>query len=132
MLKSQYTKLCILNVIFYAFYYIGLSWEEVNIEPGGYGGFFGFSVLPAFLVFHIFYGCYSYAKTKNIVLPNVMLFVFVIAFQILRTLQRDKDVLITNIVMFACFFVGISVAFGLLTKFIYWLKSRKSNDTEDC
>ena len=71
-------------------------------------------------------------KTKNIVLPNVMLFVFVIAFQILRTLQRDKDVLITNIVMFACFFVGISVAFGLLTKFIYWLKSRKSNDTEDC
>ena len=130
MLK-QYIKLFIITNVFFLIYAIGITWEEIKAEPGidYYGGFFTWTFLPAVLFFLILYGCYSYVKTKRIILPNLLLmfllifyfcWIFCMTPRAPKTFDGDY---ILEALTWSPVFIGVSVLFGLLVKFVWRLKN---------
>lgn len=126
MLK-QYIKLFAIVNVFFVFYTLGIILEKSQSSGGYYGGFFAFTFLPAVLFFIILYGCYSYVRTKNIILPNLLLLIlmclyyFGIFYLDLLGNRSFDDFGFTALKMsLPC--VGISVLCGLIIKFTSWLK----------
>lgn len=126
---KRYIKLTILLVAFFLFYALGFICEKAQIEPGEayYGGYFTLSFLPSLLVFLIFYGCYSYATIKRIIVPHLLLLCFLLPYCFWMWIPSRDHNPFYNFILLALLFVGVSAVFSLLTKFICWLKHKKKD-----
>lgn len=136
---KQYIKLFVLINTFFLFYALGITWEKSQVDPGTgyYGGFFAWTFLPAMLFFLVLYGCYSYLRTKKIILPNLLLLLFVylyflwIFYSGLLSTNSFDDAGLTLLIQ--CLpFVTISVFCGLIVKLVLWLKTRISKNDYGC
>lgn len=135
-MKKQYIKLIVSNSVFFLIYIVGLIWESQFEDARNYGGPFALSLYPVLLVYLIFYGCCSYAKTKKIIVPNLLLLFFLIVYfcwmfylsPLSNGTTRIND--IPEIVLLSGLFTGISVVFSLLTKLIYYSINRKQKRNE--
>lgn len=131
-MKKQYLLLFVLNLCFCSTYLIGFCWENQFPDARQYGGPFIWSFVPVFLLYLIFYGCFSYVKTKKLIIPNCLLLLFSISFFLCWTLIRigvSEPFLGSNLLR--CFPAGvippgISLLCGLLTKLIYYLRKKNS------
>lgn len=132
---KQYIKLFVLINAFFLFYALGITWEKSQVAPGAgyYGGFFAWTFLPAMFFFLALYGCYSYVKTKKIILPNLLLLLFICLYYFwifylgLLSTNTFDDVGFT--LLTKCLpFVGISVFCGFIVKLVLWLKTRMPKD----
>ena len=130
-MKKQYSILFSLNLCFCIIYLIGFNWENQFPDARLYGGPFILSFVPAFLLYLVFYGCFSYVKTKKLIIPNCLLLFLLILFFLCWTVIRigiPKMILLSN--LFKCLAasfisVGLSLSFGLLTKFMCYLRKNK-------
>lgn len=136
---KQYIKLFVLINTFFLFYALGITWEKSQVDPGTgyYGGFFAWTFLPVMLFFLVLYGCYSYLRTKKIILPNLLLLLFVylyflwIFYSGLLSTNSFDDAGLTLLTQ--CLpFVTISVFCGLIVKLVLWLKTRISKNDYGC
>ena len=130
-MTNIYIKLGTLSGVVFLVGYIILNLEASYTQPGGYGGYFSLSYPLVLFSYYVFYGCFSYIKTKRVLLSNLLLLLISVAFWILNSPRMTADV-IGEAVSISFMFCGVSFAFSLLTKLICWLKNRKSNNTEDC
>ena len=135
---KQYIKLFVITNSVLLFYALGVTWEDAQVEEGVdyYGGFFNLTFVIAILFFTAIYGAYSYAKTKSIILPNLMLLVHLVFYWswVLCFVPRSKKTFDAKFLIDTSIgslrLVGISVFFGLLTMLIIWVSKRKSQQTE--
>lgn len=130
---KQYIKLFIIINAFFLFYVLGITWEKSQVTPGTgyYGGFFAWTFLPAMFFFLVLYGCYSYAKTKKIILPNLLLMILIPIYYFwifyLGLLSRKSFLTVDYSFLTKCLsFVGISVLCGVIIKLVLWLKNLKA------
>lgn len=131
MLK-QYIKLFAVINVFFLIYVLGIAWEEAQSSGGYYGGFFAFSFFPALFFFVVLYGLYSYSRTKSIILPNLLLLIFMclynfVLFYLDLLGKRPFYDLGFTALKISLPWVGISVLFGLITKFVLWIKQSKQS-----
>lgn len=136
---KQYIKLFVLINAFFLFYALGIAWEKSQVDPGAgyYGGFFAWTFLPAMFFFLVLYGCYSYVKTKKLILPNLFLLLFICFYYFwifylgLLSTNSFDDVGLT--LLTKCLpFVGISVLCGLIAKLVLWLKTKMAKNDNSC
>ncbi len=130
-MKKQYTILSILTMCFYSIYLMGFNWENQFPDARQYGGPFILSFVPAFLLYLVFYGCFSYIRTKKLIIPNCLLLLLSILFFVCWTFIR----LGISRLVFSSYFpkclvagfipVSISLLFGLLIKFVYYFRKNK-------
>ena len=134
-MKKQYIKLVVLNSTYFILYTTGLIWESKFEDAKNFGGPFALLFFPTLLVYLIFYGCYSYAKTKHIIIPSLLLLLFLNAqflwmlcfgyfFNATNIIQKIPKIIFLSII-----FAGISALFGLLAKLINFLMNEKSVKT---
>lgn len=130
---KQYIKLFIIINAFFLFYALGITWEKSQVTPGTgyYGGFFAWTFLPAMFFFLVLYGCYSYAKTKKIILPNLLLMILLPIYYFwifyLGLLSRKSFLTVDYSFLTKCLsFVGISVLCGVIIKLVLWVKNLKT------
>lgn len=131
-MKKQYLLLFVLNLCFCSTYLIGFCWENQFPDARQYGGPFIWSFVPVFLLYLIFYGCFSYVRTKKLIVPNCLLLFLLILFFLTWMFIRigsPEIFFLSNLLkcLLASFLsVGISLLCGLSTKFIYYLRKKNS------
>lgn len=130
-MKKQYKLLFVLNLCFCIIYLMGFKWEYQFPDAQQYGGPFVLSFVPIFLFYLIFYGCFSYVKTKKIIIPNCLLLFLLIPFFLCWTFIRPQEskvlwlsylpkCLVASFISFI-----VSSIFGLIAKSIYFLRKNK-------
>lgn len=130
-MKKQYIKLIIFNNAYFVLYTIGLIWESGFEDAKSYGGPFALLFFPVLLAYLVFYGCYSYAKTKHIILPNLLLlfflnveFFWMLCYGYFFS-NANMIYKIPKIILLSIICTGISVLIGLLTRLIIFLVNIK-------
>ena len=131
-MKKQYIKLIVFNSIFFLIYMLGMIWERQFEDARNYGGLFVWSFYPVLFVYLIFYGCYSYIKTKRVVVPNLLLLLFLVLYFVwliyLSPLSNKTAGIADSykILLLSGLITGVSVGFSLLTKLICFSIKRQT------
>jgi hypothetical protein len=134
VLKNPYLRLILSNILFFGFFYVWMLRENIGQSGGGYD--MSLRVLiPCSCVYQIFYGYISYNKTRNIMLPNIILYLFILFILNFFVLRYNKDLNYISIMiptLFASFIFNlISVFSSIIGKIVFKIKEKKNKNENE-
>ena len=125
---SKAWNLFIVNAVFFGLFLIAFLYETTI--PSSDLQYLDSSVIfiPAYVLYIVFYGIFSFLYTKKIILPNVQFFFFSLVFfyiglEVPFHWLSSSIPKVNEALVFVVVSVGISFLFGVFTKGICFLKN---------